>query len=60
MFINRADLISYVFTNPPGDTVLNTNDLVYVLVPPNRKWKDALARYNRKVRARSRRGIVWF
>ena len=35
-------------------------DWVAKWIPPNRKWKDALARYNRKVRARSRRGMVWF
>lgn len=26
-------LLSYVFTNPPADTVLNEHDLVYVLRP---------------------------
>ena len=33
MFRNEKGLVSYVFTNPPQDTVLNHLDYVYVVKP---------------------------
>ena len=33
VFRNEKGLLSYVFTNPPPTTLLNVNDLVYVLRP---------------------------
>jgi hypothetical protein len=32
-FRNEKGLVSFVFTNPPADIVLNYHDLVYVIKP---------------------------
>lgn len=37
---NDKSLLSYVFTNPPPDTVLGAHDLVYVIRPGGPEGED--------------------